>query len=190
MKEVFHMATTKTTKKLNISTLKQAHDKAFTQRKLTFDIEGKTYTCLVDEKFSIIKIKDMIMDLCEVYKTFIDMKDVWSLPLYTNFLLLKYFTDLDLNDLSYEQSIMTIKYLDDFECLETIMNAFDENEVLKFNKYMKKATENVKKLANNPEAMKEIKDVFTDIVKDLPDEESPMQQVETVEIPVNEDKKV
>ena len=159
------------TNKINPSILKQAHDKAFTQRKLTFDIEGKTYTCLVDEKFEITKIKEMIFDLCEVYKTFIDMKDVWSLPLFSSFLLLKYFTDLELNDLSYEQSIIVIKYLDDFECLDTILNAFDENEVTKFNKYMKKVTENVKKFANNPEAMKEIEDVFADLKEEFPEED-------------------
>jgi len=177
---------TKSNKKLNISTLKQAHDKAFSQRKLTFDIEGKTYTCLVDEKFEITKIKEMIFDLCEVYKTFIDMKDVWSLPLYTNFLLLKYFTDLELNDLSYEQSIMTIKYLDDFECLETIMNAFDENEVSKFNKYMKKATENINKLKNNPEAMKEITDVFAEISDDISDEDAAENEITDSEEIINE----
>lgn len=165
------MATKKN--KLNPSVLKNAHDKAFTKRKLTFNIEGKTYTCLVDEKFETTKIKEMVFDLIQSYQNFIDMKDVWSLPLFSNFLLLKHFTDLDLDDLTYEQSIMTIKYLDDFECLETIMNAFDENEVAKFNVYMKKATANVKKLTSDKDAMKEIEGMFAD----LKDEEIDLEEV-------------
>jgi len=155
-------------KKLNISTLKQAHDKNFnTKKKIIVQIDNKDYPILIAEKFEITKVQDMISELLEVHKTFVDMKEVWNLPIYSIFLLLKHFTDLELEGLSYEEAVMVVKYLTDFEVLETIIGAFDEFEVAKFNTYMKKAKENVEKFAKSPEVQAEWQNIFADLKQDL-----------------------
>jgi hypothetical protein len=157
-------------KKLNISTLKQAHDKNFTHKKIIVNIDNKDYPILLSEKFEITKVQDMISELLEVHKTFIDMKEVWNLPIFSIFLLLKHFTDLELDGLSYAEAVQVVKYLTDFEVIETIVGAFDDAEVAKFNKYMLKAKENVNKFLKNPEAQLELSNMFAELKQEFGDD--------------------
>jgi hypothetical protein len=161
---------TKKSNKLNASIIKQAHDKAFTQRKVSVIIENKTYDILLDEKFEVEKIKNVIMDLTRMYQQLYDANQIFDIPIYSTFLLLKYFTDLDFTDInSFEDAVKIIKYLDDFGCLDTIVNSFDQKEASKIKLYMQKAEENIKAIENNPELKHEYIDLMKFVEKIVED---------------------
>jgi hypothetical protein len=156
--------------KLTISNIKQMHDKLFTKKKMSFMIEDITFNYLMDERFEVDKIKDYIIDLSTVHQQMYNIKQLFNIDIYEHFLLMKYFTDLDVSAVkSYDDAVKVMKWLDDMECLETIMNAFNQSEVDKINVYMKKAAEN--KINANPEFQKEYSELL-ELVSKLIDEKN------------------
>lgn len=161
---------TKKSNKLSPSIIKQAHDKTFTQRKVTVVIDNKNYEILLDSKFTVDKIKNYLMGLTQMYQQLFEVNQILDIPVYTTFLLLKEFTDLDLSGLdSFEEAVRVVKYLDDMDALAPIINSFDQKEANRINQYVKLAQENKEQLDKNPELQKEYADLMKFVAKIIDD---------------------
>ena len=166
--------------KLTVSNIKQMHDKLFTKRKMSFMIEDTTFNYLMDEKFEVEKIKDYIIDLSTAYQEMYNIKQLFDIGIYGCFPLMKHFTDLDVSVVeSYDDAVKVVKYLNNMECLETIINAFNQKEVDKIKVYMKKSYEN--QANTDPEFQKEYAELLGLVGKLIEDKNKQEDEVVDME---------
>ena len=149
------------TKKLTSGNILSLHSKTFTQKAIHLDIEGTTYTVLIDTKFKPSKIQELIMELAEKQQQITKFSDIFNISYYANFLIIKYFTDIEVAKVNdFDKQIRVFKAILDLEIFDKIVESFDQAELDKVNKYIKKAGDNLKKLESDPEAMEDINQIM------------------------------
>lgn len=119
-------------KNLTLSAMKKEDSKRFHKRKKIM-VQG--YSVEIDEVFRPTKLQDLMKELTKqiVYVTKneeIDF-DLVDWMVYANFMLVKYFTSLNVPD-NFEEQIAMMNIMLDNDFLEPIIKAFDENELQKF----------------------------------------------------------
>ena len=148
-------------KKLTSSNILSLHSKTFTQKAIHLDIEGTAYTVLIDTKFKPSKIQELIMELAEKQRQITKFSDIFDISYYANFLIIKYFTDIEVAKVNdFDKQIRVFKAILDLEIFDKIAESFDQAELDKINKYIKKAGDNLKKLESDPEAMEDINQIM------------------------------
>jgi hypothetical protein len=151
-------------KKLNTNNVLSLHDKTFKQKPITIDVEGESFEVLIDTKFQVSKIQQLLTEVMERNQQLIKINDIFDITYYMNFLVIKYFTNIEIaKEDDFETQIRIFKALLDLEIFDKIMENFDKGELDKINKYMKKASANIKEVENNPEIMEEIQQIFKDV---------------------------
>lgn len=130
---------------MTLSTLKKEHSKIFNKKKeIVLDNGCKV---VLDEVFAPTKMQAAFEELVEkvVYvngSEEIDdqiMLSIW--PKYTLFLLIKYFTDVDIPK-SFEDQVVVMNYLIDLHYFEKIIDSFEDSEIEKWLEQLKKIDEN------------------------------------------------
>lgn len=175
-------------KKLTASNILSLHSKTFKQKSIFVDIEGGQYEVLIDTKFQISKIQELIAEVIEKQRELFKIQDIFDIAYYINFLLIKYFTNINLAKAEeFDKQIRVFKAMIDLGIFDQVMEAFDEKEVEKINEYLKKASENVKKLGNSPEVIEDINKMIEDI-ESLENPEVFMTDEELSEIEEEKDK--
>lgn len=122
--------------KLNSSVILKEYSKDFVQKSITITIGGKDYEVLVDQKFRVTKIQQMLQ---EALKNLVEFKeeDLETTITYVTFLMIKYFTDVDVAKVEdFKEQIRVLNAMIDLEIFEKIANAFPESETAKVNKHM------------------------------------------------------
>jgi hypothetical protein len=116
-------------KKLNSNIIKGAFEKEYKKKKVVVELAGEKYTILIDEKFRNTKIMDLIYEAFRA-ESVLEGQSNNVKDAYYVFLVIKYFTDLDIaqTDDIYEQlNIMSIMI--DLDILNKIMAEFDTEEI-------------------------------------------------------------
>ena len=145
--------------KLNSGSILQAYSKEFTQKKVTLIVGGKNYEVLVDEKFKISKLKNMILEAVGNMKDLEKYDDSIKITYYT-FLMVKYFTDVDIvktDDLVEQLKVLTAMI--DLEIFAPIVDSFNPAEIEKASKFIKDFADKVTELANENKTEQEVKEV-------------------------------
>lgn len=143
-----------TSKKLTISNIQKVHKEIYSQKSIVVNVEGENYTILIDNVFATSKIQNLIIELLQNYNSTTPTLDIST---YTIFLLVKYFTDIDIKDIeNYEEQIKTFKVMIDLGIVNAIVESFDEKEILKIGENIKKAEQNIKDINSNPELQAEL----------------------------------
>lgn len=169
---------TKKSNKLTSSNLKQIHSKTFTSKIIHIDIEGTIYDVKVDERFKISKIQTLISELIEKQKYFTDIEEVFSIINFVPFLIIKYFSDIDVAKVEdFSEQLRVFEIMIDLGVAEKILESMPETEMQKINTYIAKATDNVKKLTSDKDAMQEIEGLFADLKDEYPE----LEEVESSE---------
>ncbi len=159
------MATKKN--KLSVSNLKQIHSKKFTTKVIHIEIDEKIYDIEIDEVFKVSKIQLLLSELFEKQKYFTKIEDAFSMINFLPFLIIKYFTDIDVAKVEdFSEQLKVYEILLDLGVAEKILENIPESEMQKIDAYIKKASDNVKKLANNKDAMKELEGMFAELKKE------------------------
>lgn len=132
-------------KKLTLSTLKKEHSKIFNKKRgIVLDNGCKV---VLDEVFAPTKMQAAFEELAEkvVYvndSEEIDdriMLSIW--PNYTLFLLIKYFTDIDIPK-SFEDQVAWMNCMIDLHYFEAIIDSFEDAEIEKWMDQLKMTGEN------------------------------------------------
>lgn len=157
------MANTKI-EKLSSSKILSLHSKTFTQKVVHVEVGGKNYAVTIDVKFQPTKLQALIMELVEKYQHISKLDDVLDISYYANFLLLKYFTDLGLEEVDdFNKQLQVFKGIIDLEIYDKIVENFAQEEIEKVNVYIKKIGENLKQLSKNPQVMEDIQQMVSEI---------------------------
>lgn len=153
--------------KLNAGIIKQAYSKEFTKKKLTVLIDNKSYEILIDEKFKTTKLNEMVLEVLKNYENYEKLPDNLRLT-YIYFIMIKYFTDLDVTTETFEEQLALIEALIDLNIFETIIASFVETEINKLVEYMKKFTERlVELMKENKSAEDIVSEIESEINEDL-----------------------
>lgn len=153
--------------KLNAGIIKQAYSKEFTKKKLTVLIDNKSYEILIDEKFKTTKLNEMVLEVLKNYENYEKLPDNLRLT-YIYFIMIKYFTDLDVTTETFEEQLALIEALIDLNIFETIIASFAETEINKLVEYMKKFTERlVELMKENKSAEDIVSEIESEINEDL-----------------------
>lgn len=164
-------------KKINSGDILSLHSKLFTQKKVILNINNQNYEVLVDEKFSVDKIQQLILEVIEMQKQIKTFDDALSLSNYSIYLIIKYFTNIELaKENDFEKQMRVYKAMLDLGIIEKVLENFDEYELNKINSYIKKVNDNIKKASNNPELMNDL----TEVIKQI-------SEIEHAEILVGDD---
>lgn len=153
-------------KKLTSSNILSLYSKTFTQKKIILEAEGQTFEVLIDTKFQPSKIQALIMELAEQQQKIKNLDDILDISFYSSYLLIKHFTDISITktvENDFEQQIRVFKALVDLGLYDQIIDSFEESEMNKINEYLKKANDRIKEIDKNPEAMKELEEIMSDI---------------------------
>jgi hypothetical protein len=155
-------------KKLSSGIILSTRDKQFVKKQVIIRVDGKDYEVLVDQKFEVKKIQQLLMELAEKQKQLIDINQVMEIPNYVQFLIIKYFCDIDFAKVEdFDQQLRVYSAMLDLDIVDTIIGSFDEEELKKINIYMKRLSANLDKLNTqldeNPEFRNEFNTTFTDI---------------------------
>lgn len=153
--------------KLNAGIIKQAYSKEFTKKKLTVLIDNKSYEILIDEKFKTTKLNEMVLEVLKNYENYEKLPDNLRLT-YIYFIMIKYFTDLDVTTETFEEQLALIEALINLNIFETIIASFVETEINKLVEYMKKFTERlVELMKENKSAEDIVSEIESEINEDL-----------------------
>jgi hypothetical protein len=128
-------------KKMNLGSLKTLENKKFTQKKI---IVGD-FTILVDEVFRETKIIELVQEVLEKSRYMKENNIKMELSDFSYILFIKHFTDIDISD-SFDEQIQFYNILVDLGYFETIINAFNQDEIKKFTEKMKVYKNNMDKL--------------------------------------------
>ncbi len=151
-------------KKLTSSKILSLHSKTFTQKKIYINVENEQYEVLIDTKFKISKIQELLAEVVEKTQQLLKLKDIFNIPYYINFLIIKYFTNVEITKVQdFSEQLRVYKAMLDLGIFDQIMEAFDEKEVEKIGIYLKKMNENLKKLDKNPEVIEDINAMIADL---------------------------
>ena len=150
--------------KLTSSNLKQIHSKTFTTKLVHIDIDNKIYDIEVDECLKVSKLQALISELIEKQKYLKDIEEALSIPNYIMFLIIKYFSNIDVAKVEdFSEQLRVFEIMLDLGVAEKILESIPESEMQKINVYIKKASDNIKKVANSPESQKELADLFAEM---------------------------
>ena len=153
------------TKKLTASNILSLHSKTFTQKVVHINIEGQDFEVLVDTKFKVTKIQELIVELMEHNQDLIKVQDTFEIPYYASFLMLKYFTNIQIaQETDFEKQIRLLTALMNLGVFDKVMDSFDEKEIEKFNMYMRKATKRISEIKDNKEVIDDINAMVEDII--------------------------
>lgn len=150
--------------KLTVSNLKQIHSKKFTTKVIHIEIDEKIYDVEIDEVFKVSKIQLLLSELFEKQKYFTTIDEVFSIINYIPFLIIKYFTDIDVAKVEdFSEQLKVYEVMLDLGVAEKILENIPESEIKKIDSYIKKASANVKKLTSDKDAMKELEGMFAEL---------------------------
>jgi len=162
------MATKNSNKQLTLGKLQAVTAKKYTQRKLIIDIDGTNHEILVDEHVDPIKLDFFAEELIEK-SAYIKSKEYpISDEKYANFLVCKYFTNMEICNTASDYSIQ-IQILYEFmrrNILDKIVSIVPENEIAEL---MPQAFNNAIKKISSIEMKKQIEDnpsLLTNILGD------------------------
>lgn len=154
------------TKKLSSGKILSLHSKTFTQKVINIIIGNDTYAVTIDVKFQPTKLQHLVLELVEKYQQISKIDDIFDISYYANFLIIKYFTDIDVAKTDdFEKQIRVFKALVDLEIFDKIISEFSNEEIDKINTYIKKVGENFKKLEKDPTAMDDISQMIAGLSK-------------------------
>jgi hypothetical protein len=157
------MGTKKTNQNLTIDILNQVHDKEFIQIIVTVDIKGKKYDVLVDKTFSIAKIKEIVMEILNKRDELNSVKDIFDIPNYMMFLIIKYMTNLDVAKVdSFAEQINVFNIMADLDVITPIFEHINKTEIEKIDKLIKQVLENTKNINDNPDMINEFYSIFNE----------------------------
>lgn len=165
------MAKAKVSKKLNATTIKKAHGKKFTQKKVVVEVEGNEYEILIDEKFEAVKMQQLAFEGLTNFKEFTSLDEGNQIN-YFSFLILKYFTNVDVKNVK--------KVADQLELMNSMLNLgiigaiFDNmpaEEIHAVGEHLKKLTERVKRLDSMGKPPKDAKQLESIIKSEIKDED-------------------
>jgi hypothetical protein len=155
------------TSKLSSSAILQGYSKEFVQKKLTITIGNKDYDVLVDQKFRVTKLQEMIMEGLENYNNTKELDESVKTT-YFLFLIIKHFTDIDVAKAEkFDEQIKVLKAMLDLEIFDKIVNAFPESEMKRIKDYMVKFTERVNELVNDKKSLEDLKDIVGNELKEM-----------------------
>jgi hypothetical protein len=154
-------------KKLTFSNLKSLSSKKFTQKKIIVD----GYEVTIDEQFRPSKIKQLVLELLQKSNYMREQNIEFNLADYVVILIIKYFSDVDISD-DLQKQLQAYEALIDLEYLEPILNAFDENEIKKFNESLLKYKDNMNKLLD---------EMVTETENDESEEIVQVDEIESIE---------
>jgi hypothetical protein len=157
------MGTKKTNQNLTIDILNQVHDKEFIQIIVTVDIKGKKYDVLVDKTFSIAKIKEIVMEILNKRDELNSVKDIFDIPNYMMFLIIKYMTNLDVAKVdSFAEQINVFNIMADLDVITPIFEHINKTEIEKIDKLIKQVLEYTKNINDNPDMINEFYSIFNE----------------------------
>jgi uncharacterized coiled-coil protein SlyX len=160
------MPKTSKNKKLNSNLINSIHSKTFTQKTIKLNIEGQEFEILVDCKFQDSKIYIMLCEMFQKMSKNLTPEKALTAGEYFNFLLIKYFTDIDITKTEdYEEQIKIFSKMLDLGIVEAVLNSFDEKEIEKLNKIIFKVNENQKNISKNEDMMKNLISEIDEIIK-------------------------
>lgn len=146
--------------KLSASIIKNAYSKEFTQKKVILNICDKDYEVLIDEKFKTSKLQAMMLEALQNIGKLKEYGDGVTTSYYM-FLMIKYFTDIDLAKTEdFAEQINILNAMIDLEIFEKVLNSFPESEFERTNKFIKEAAERITKLTEDKKSLEEIKDII------------------------------
>lgn len=120
-------------KNLTISALKKEDSKRFNKQK---SIIANGYNVNLDMVFRPTKLQALLRELADKM-AYVSANDEINYDLvdwtsYALFLMVKYFSSVDIPDV-FEEQITVMEYLIDNDFLQPIMEGFEESEIKKFN---------------------------------------------------------
>lgn len=120
-------------KNLTISALKREDSKRYNKQK---SIIANGYNVNLDMVFRPTKLQSLLRELADKM-AYVSANDEINYDLvdwtsYALFLMVKYFTNINIPDM-FEEQITVMEYLIDNDFLEPIMKGFEESEIKKFN---------------------------------------------------------
>lgn len=120
-------------KNLTVSALKKEDSKRYNKQKR---IIANSYNINLDMVFRPTKLQALLRELADKMAYVNANKEIdYELVDWTSyglFLMLKYFSSLDIPD-AFEEQITVMEYLIDNNFMEPIMKGFEESEIKKFN---------------------------------------------------------
>ena len=150
----------KENKRISASVLLK-HDEAFEQKEVTIDIEGEKYTVKIDQKFRISKIQSMILEGLNNYKNYSKLDESVRM-LYFVYLIMKYFTDMDLRQAkTFKHEVRLMNSLLDLNIIEQVFEHIPEGEILKVREYMDKVEKAIEKIKKQGKSVPELKNIIS-----------------------------
>ena len=145
--------------KLTSGIIKNTYSKNFTQKKVILDIGGKNYEVLIDEKFRTSKLQAMILEALQNIGSLKEYGESVTTSYYL-FLMIKYFSDIEVETESIEEQIKLLNQMIDLEIFEKVINSFPESEIQRTNQFIKKLAERVAELSNDKQKLEDIKNLI------------------------------
>lgn len=145
--------------KLTSGIIKNTYSKNFTQKKVILDIGGKDYEVLIDEKFRTSKLQAMILEALQNIGSLKEYGESVTTSYYL-FLMIKYFSDIEVETESIEEQIKLLNQMIDLEIFEKVINSFPESEIQRTNQFIKKFAERVTELSNDKQGLEDIKNLI------------------------------
>jgi hypothetical protein len=145
--------------KLTSGIIKNTYSKNFTQKKVILDIGGNNYEVLIDEKFRTSKLQAMILEALQNIGSLKEYGESVTTSYYL-FLMIKYFSDIEVETESIEEQIKLLNQMIDLEIFEKVINSFPESEIQRTNQFIKKFAERVTELSNDKQGLEDIKDLI------------------------------
>lgn len=145
--------------KLTSGIIKNTYSKNFTQKKVILDISGKDYEVLIDEKFRTSKLQAMILEALQNIGSLKEYGESVTTSYYL-FLMIKYFSDIEVETENIEEQIKLLNQMIDLEIFEKVINSFPESEIQRTNQFIKKFAERVTELANDKQGLEDIKNLI------------------------------
>lgn len=145
--------------KLTSGIIKNTYSKNFTQKKVILDIGGKNYEVLIDEKFRTSKLQAMILEALQNIGSLKEYGESVTTSYYL-FLMIKYFSDIEVETESIEEQIKLLNQMIDLEIFEKVINSFPESEIQRTNQFIKKFAERVTELSNDKQKLEDIKNLI------------------------------
>jgi hypothetical protein len=146
-------------KKLTASALKSSAAKKFTKKKVILDINGNNYKVLVDTYIKPTDLEKLFEELKNNAPLIEAADPTFDISNYTNFLLVKYMTDLDV-PAELDKQLELFYHLVNLQVMDKILENIDADELTKLfpvvtKKYLQSivSKEFVKQNADNPEAI-------------------------------------
>jgi hypothetical protein len=144
--------------KLSSGAIKSAYSKEFTQKKVIISVSGKDYEILVDEKFKRTKLSKMIVEGIKNQK---DLPEDENIRIsYYLFLMLKYFTDMDIETEDLTEQLSLLNNMIDLGIFEKLTEAIPVEEMNKASEFIKQMGEKIKEMSEQNKSKEEIENAI------------------------------